>query len=590
MDFSKIYTRLCKRAGKFEILKNIQEPPYELRQNLKKAKLKVTGKEVIASAFLFLIFGALMLVSVAIGMVIFRFSILLPIFVCPLPFFLYFFLGWYPKWRAEKLKNESWGDFPRLISYLSAALRINPNLEKAVNFSTEQEEYFGREFHNKIWKNCLGVHNTVDEALTDFGNGLGKDSEGVKRSIDLIKSSVSEANEENRRKILDRSVNTCFEEVQDRIESFASNLQMPTTIIYGIGVLLPLILLAVLPVLSSTGLRIGGLELGLFYCFILPSTVFIFQKKALENRPTTFSSSKLKLEYQEIFTYSTSILVAICPPVLTFLFDFSSTLVLISFLWGITGSISIFCFLSTREAFDIHLKNQKLESEFCDSLIQLASQLKSGHPAERAFQKTAEITKGSEVSKVLGRASVNIKAGGMGLSRAFFDSDKGSLKNVHSELIRHTFRMMVNFLSRSTRAAADAVSQIANHLRSLSKVEKQARKSLQEIANSMKSVTLFFAPLIASVTVRLQQLLSNKTSNLPFFGNGVQISDSTFLGILGFYVIVLTILLTLYVVEIEYGKNKVMKRMSLAQTLPISMLVFTTGYVFGGQILSMLVG
>lgn len=117
-------------------------------------------------------------------------------------------------------------------------------------------------------------------------------------------------------------------------------------------------------------------------------------------------------------------------------------------------------------------------------------------------------------------------------------------------------------------------------------MEEDARRSLQEIVNSMKSVTLFFAPLIASVTVRLQQLLSNKTSDLPLFGSGVQISSSIFLGILGFYIISLTVLLTLYTVEIEHGDDKVMKRINLAQTLPISLFVFTIGYVIGGQILS----
>ncbi len=590
MNFSQIYTKFCKRAGKFEKLKNFQEPTQELQQNLEKTRLKVTGEEVIASAFLAAILGVLLLVPIFLGFLIFRFSIILTIFAAPLPFALYFFVGWYPKWGAEKSKNKGWDDFPRLISYLAAALRINPNLEKAVNFTAEQGEYFGKGFRSELWKACIGVHNNAGEALTEFGKSLGEENEGVKRSIDLMKSSVTEPDEKSRRKILDRSAKTCFEEVQDRIEKFASNLQLPTTIIYGIGVLLPLILLAVLPVLSSTGLQIGGIELGLFYCIILPLGVFLFQKKALDKRPTTFSSSKLELQNNKITTNITAIILAISPPIVTYFIDFSRELVLISLLWGITCAISVFCYLSTKEAFGIRIKNRKLEEEFCDSLTQLANQLKSGYPAERSFQKTAEITEGSEMSKILSKTSINLRAGGMSLQAAFFDPDKGSLSQVHSELVRHTFRMMVNLLGRSTQAAGDAILQMANHLRRLSKVEKQARRSLQEIANSMKSVTLFFAPLIASVTVRLQGLLSDKTANLPFFGAGVQIPFATFLGILGFYVITLTILLTFYVVEIEYGDDRVMKRMNLAKTLPISMFVFTIGYVMGGQVLSIMVG
>lgn len=234
--------------------------------------------------------------------------------------------------------------------------------------------------------------------------------------------------------------------------------------------------------------------------------------------------------------------------------------------------------------------NRNLEEEFCDSLTQLGNQLKSNIPAEKAFRRTAKTTKWSEISKILEKTSTNIEIGGMSVQTALFDSEVGSLKDVHSPPIRNTFRMLKDLLNQSTHAAGEAIIHSANHLKRLKKLETRIRRNLSEIVSSMKSVAIFFAPLIASVTIQLQQMLSKKTRGMPLFGSDVQISSSIFLGTLGFYMIILTILLSSYAVEIEWGKDRLMKRMSIAQTLPTAMIVFTLGLFLGNQMLKFLVG
>ncbi len=588
MDFDKFYLRFCKLGGKFESLKEVQTPSKELCENLKKTELDLSEKEVVASAYLAAILASLTILIVLIGMFMTRFSIMILIILGPSPLFLYYAIGWYPKWKAEKGKSTSLGRIPQLICYLSAALRFNPNLENAITLLTNKKENFGKDLHRELWKTYLANNNSVEDALTEFGNKLDDEDEGIKRSIDLIKSSISEQKYESRKNILNRSVKICFEEIQDKVESFASGLQLPTTVIYGVGVLLPLVLLAVLPIISSTGMKITGLEIGLLYCFIIPIGVFGLQKKTLSKRPVTFSNPKTNFHYKKTQTYSITFLTLSSPIIVGLLLKVPNSLLILLILWSIGGGISVFCYLSSKKAYEIREKNKKLEKEFSASLTQLASQLKSGHPPEKAFQMTAKITEGSEISKILRKTSKNLRAGGMNLKNSLFDPTQGSLKQVESQTVRTTFEIMVNFLSHNPKAAGNAVSQIGKHLKKLSKVEKKARRSLQEIANSMKSVTLFFAPLIASITVRLQQLLLNKTQGLPLFGAGVQVSSHIFLGVLGIYIIALTLILTDYIVKIEQGNDEVIRRMNIAKTLPISLTVFTFGFIIGGQLISII--
>lgn len=591
MNFSQVYTRFCKFAGRYEFLRDLQEPSEDLKQNLKLISLDIVGGEIIALAFLSLIIGEVLIGFIFLITLFYNVSFFIPILGALLPVILFFSIGWYPKWRAEKERNKSLAGFPRLISYLTVSLKINPNLEKATSFTARKtNSSLGKNFRTELWKACIGFYTTVEEALSKYSQKWKEESQELKRSIDLLKSSVSERNKNTREQILDQALRTSFEGVQNQMESFAAGLHLPTTIIYGIGVLLPLILLAVLPVLSSTGIQISSTEIGLIYCFVLPIAVYIIEKQILAKRPTAFPPQFIPSKDDENKAVLFSLFTAFVPPILVWVLGFPQSFLILAVLWGLASSISIYCYLSSRKTFKVREMNRDLEEEFCDALTQLGGLLKSNRPAEDAFQKTAEITEGSELSKILEKTSTNLKVGGMSTHSAFFDPEKGSLKNVHSEQVEHAFRMLVSLLNRSTRVAGEAVLHISEHLKELKEVEKQTRRSLQDVVNSMRSVALFFAPLVASITVQLQQLLLDKTRGMPLLGSSFYISSPTFLGILGFYIITLTILLSLYTVEIEYGDDGLMKRMILSKALPIAMTVFTLGLLIGGQMLSILVG
>ncbi|KXB07324.1 hypothetical protein AKJ52_00515 [candidate division MSBL1 archaeon SCGC-AAA382C18] len=591
MNFERFYEKLCKSLGRFEGLRNFQKPPEELERNIKVADLGVTGEEVVSLAFFGLLAGVAITVIVTFFSFLLNFSILAPLITVPIPVLLYFSVGFYPSWRAEKERTKGMSGVPRLISYLTVALKINPNLEKAAIFSANQtKKSIGESFRGELWKACIGPHNNMREALTSFSLKWEGESEELKRSIDLLKNSVSENNKETRKRVLNQALSTSFEGVRNKMESFAAGLQLPTTIIYGMGVLLPLVLLAVLPVLSSTGIQIGGFELGLIYCVVIPLTIYILQKQVLSQRPTAFSSPEIPSKDDKRKAMTIPVLILSAPAVMSLIIGLSNVFLSLILIWSISSAIAFYCYLSSFETFKTRKMNQKLERELCDALTQLGSQLKSNRPIEGALQRTTRTTKGCKISEILEKTLSNLKMGGMNTHSAFFDPEEGSLKEVHSGPVLHTFRMLVSLLDRSSREAGEAILHTSEHLKKLQEVEKQVRRALQEMVSSMKSVALFFAPFVASVTVQLQQLLSEKTSNIPIFGTKVQISSATFLGVLGLYVMIITILLSSYTVEIEVGNDKLTKRMTIAKALPTATSVYTIGLFLGKQMLSFLLG
>jgi hypothetical protein len=149
--------------------------------------------------------------------------------------------------------------------------------------------------------------------------------------------------------------------------------------------------------------------------------------------------------------------------------------------------------------------------------------------------------------------------------------------------------LLVNFVERSTRAAGKAILQVAEHLRKLVEIKTEIRRMLGELVMSMRSVAIFFAPLVASVTAKIQELLFSKTSGVQFFDVSA-IAPADFAIVLGTYTVILAALLMNYAVELEFGNDKVVKRMVIAVSLPVALTVFTVGWVVSGLALNALMG
>lgn len=591
MNLNPLYIKLCKSAGKSERLKDLQDPPDELEQNLELLNTEINGKEVIALAYLSGIIGTIATGITALIAWIFDFSFLIPSITGFMSLLTYLVIGWYPSWKVKSKRSDELGNLPRMINYMTILLKINPNLEKSLKFTAENlDRSLGNDLKNELWKLCTGEYSNAKEAISKFEKRLNKYKEDLNHSIFLIKSSVDEKSEASRKNLLDQALESSFLEVRETMESFAEKIKLPTIVIYGIGVLMPLVLIAVIPVLSSTGANINGTHIALIYCLIIPSVIFVIKKQILENRPETFPSPDIPSRDDVKKALAVALAVIILPCSAGLVLKIPTSLLVIVSLWSISIGIAIFCYLNSKKTYEIRRKNLKLEKEFCDALVQLGNQLKSNRPPEEAFRRTSKTSKGSEISEILEKTAVNMKTGGMDTRSAFFDEEFGSLKNVYTTPIRNTFRIMVDLLNRGSKAAGEAILHSAKHLKQLKKIEKQTQRTLSEIVNSMKSVSLFFAPFVASFTVQIQRTISERTFGMPFFGSGIQIPNTTFLGVLGLYTIVITVLLSTYTTEIEKGDDRLTKLMEIAHNLPISMTVFTFGLFIGRQSLGLLMG
>jgi len=499
-------------------------------------------------------------------------------------------LSSYKNWREKQKELKVIGEAPMLVGYLTMAMKITPNLERACSFAGEQlEGEMSKEMAEKISEQHMRLHSSADEVLSKFSKRWGSVCPELERSIYLIRSSVNERAKASRVRTLDRSLQIVLQGARDRVRDFASSISLPTLMIYSLGILLPLVFIVILPVLSVIDIRVGLEHIVFLYCFLLPILMYILSHHVLSRRPATLQPPKISFKTSQIRTISISIALSIPLPVLSLLLGAPPDINSLAVLWGAVLGITAYLYLNSARAFRRREEIIQMEKEFCDALVQLGNRVSEGRPAEDALEHVAKTIRGSKLERVFKRASANVRLGGMGLSAAIFDDERGALKSINSNMIRGTLKMLVDLIERSTQTAGEAILQTAEHLRELKGVEAEIRRTMSEVVTSMRSVALFFAPLVTSVAARMQGLLSSKTASAGFLGS-TGVSPPAFLLVLGVYITILTAILINYVVEIELSDDRWAKRMSIASALPVAMGVFTAGAILGGQMLSALVG
>lgn len=589
-SLNRLYTRACHIAGKFNGLKRARYVSDELQENLEFAGLKVQAEEVVALTFFATLLSAALVAATALFLTLTGSSHCTPL-LAPIPMIAYVLLGWYPKWRAERQRIRGLGETPMLINYLTMSMKVTPNLERAMAFAAENMGGpLGMGLRDALHRTYLRAYAGVGEALTGFAERWGKWCEDLKRSIYLLRSSVSEGTEVARLQTLDRALELSLRGARDRMRDFAAGLHLPTLLIYSMGVLLPLVLVAILPILSVIDISIDAPQIFAIYCVALPLGVYALSRWVLAKRPATFPPPEMPIDANRAralllagLLAATLVGAGLFSPIAD---DFRAILLL----WAPTLGITAYLHLTTTQAFERRSRIERMEREFCDSLVQLGNRISEGRPAEDALEHVADTIRGSELAGVFARASVNIRLGGMGLRASLFDPERGALRGVPSQTIHSVLRLLVDMIERSTRAAGAAILRTADHLRELKQVELDIRRSLGEIVTSMRSVALFFAPFIAAIAARMQGLLASKTASVGFLGSGAGVSPAAFLFVLGLYVVLLTAILMSYAVEVELGDDPLAKRVAIARALPLALGVFTAGAIIGGQMLNALIG
>lgn len=510
------------------------------------------------------------------------------------------FLSEYPKTMARQMKIHSLGDIPEVLSYIVMYLKLIPNLEGAIRFAArESSTSLGKDLRKLLWDLEIRVYRSIDDAITAFANLWGKWSDYLKRALHLMRSAVRERNESERTITLDRSLDIVLEGTKSTMLSFTNKLHQPTLIIYSIGVMIPLALVAMIPAISMVGPKLTLPHIFLIYDILLPLILFLYIHKILLSRPATFNPPVIPPTHPDISRVNKkkNLIIALTAGVIISipLLPFFSIKEMFSFfpitlfpIWSIAASVSIYSLKTYAPYKKIRDEIKEMEKEFSDSLYVLGKRITEGKPAEEAFQYASETLKGSKMGDVFSRTAFNLISMRMSTKDALFDENFGSLKHVYSDRIRAIMRLFVEGVKKSYEAAGIAIVKIADHLKQLQEVERGIKNSLGILTSSIRSTAFIFAPLIAGVTLGITKLITSVLEKMSWgeiegssadlwsgISKPVIQNPEYFVLVIGIYIIQLIFLLTRFANGIDEGDDKIEYVYTLGKSMPIAIAFFS---------------
>ena len=616
----------------------------------------------------------------------------------------------FPLAEAKREQIRALTYVPEMMGYMIMSMKLVPNLEKAVEFAADHGKgRIAQEFRRIIWNTNLGIYNTLAEGLDELAYSWGNFSSEFKQALMNVRASVLENTEAKRYQLLEKTMDEILESVQNKMEQYARDLSGPSTTLFYVGVLLPLILIIILPVgsaFSGSPLAQTGI-LFFIYDIFLPILVIWFARNLLSSRPPTYTPPEISdaqpgLPPKNTFKVGKNAMSIWVPVVgiivlgllisgylhlfglgigdpeganslyllqpdktlenvlsidnkpvdyfepggareqqLTalgytgdtvqttinterarFFAQAENDITPYNFIFGVLIALSIagatFVELSLREKRKIQQRYMQMESEFKDSLYVLASRLGENKPIEDALRHTQTFLPNNIVSQeVFGKTVDNIHMLGMPLESAVFDPAYGSLKNNPSQMIVGSMKIAVDSVRLGVQVAARTLISLSRQLGNSERVSKMLTILIKDITGTMKTVSVYIAPVVLGITTSLQRVVIvtlvsiNATGStqpaVDLSSTGIPGADSfansdissfikpdviatlatpgEFLVIVAIYVIELVLIMNYFVTLIEEN-NPLTAKLNAAKNLPVAIIIFVVTVIISNTMVA----
>ncbi len=582
-EFSR-YEKWCKSLGSMIKINFSKKDEDKIKKSIEIAHIDIEPWQALnlgIMAFLG-IFLIGLLISVAVVFIgeegISTFPILFFILTIILGLFLFYFFNGYPQRLANKWRLKASSQMVPAILYLVVYMKHTSNLEKAIEFASEHlQAPLALDFKKIFYDVSIGKFSTIKEGLDNYLENWRDYSTEFIEAFHLIESSLYEPDNSRRITILEKSLQVVLDGVYDKMLNFTHNVRSPLTNVYMLGVVLPTLALALLP-LGSAMLQgmIKVHHIFLIFNLIVPFFVFYLTDKIMFSRPGGYGQTSLLKKNPFYYKYKSKLpylkAFLICFPLLIIGFlplifqytpvpefldlnaDYSFSEMGLGFLGGekffdfkesssgnVVGPFGIgalICGLfiplglalffsiayngKTKELIKEREKTIQLEKEFNNSLFQLGNRIGNGLPPERAFGRVAESSKGLITENFFKKVYYNIVQMGMSVEKAIFDKKRGVINEYPSNLIATSMRILIESSKKGLKIAAVSLMSISSYVKNIHKITARLKDMLAEIISDMKSNMTFLAPLLSGVVVGLGVMISSILGNLElsFLENG----------------------------------------------------------------------
>ena len=308
----------------------------KMERNLSIAHLDVVPEEVVSfsffSAFIVFVFGLLIFLGVfffqsnaSVGSLI-AFAVgpaglfLFLAFVASL--FVFYIVYSSPQRLAKIWRLKAGSQMVPCILYIVVYMKHTSNLERAIAFAAKNlNPPLSLDLKKIFWDVETGKFSTIKESLDNYLRTWEDDSVEFVEAFHLIESSLYEPSEARRVLTLEKSLSVILDGVYEKMMVFSRSIRSPLTNLYMLGIVLPTLGLALLPLASTLlGNTIQWYHIFIGFNLIIPFFVFYLTNGIMMKRPGGYGEQDILemnpnyAKYKSKGPYITA--AAICLPLL----------------------------------------------------------------------------------------------------------------------------------------------------------------------------------------------------------------------------------------------------------------------------------
>jgi len=658
------YERWAKTMGGIMKIGVGKKDSEKIGRAIEVAHLNVTPSQVMGFALMSMIlvvFGGILAVMgwfLLTGIFSFSFLILIVL----IGVFLFFYLEKAPERLALKWRLKASSQMVPAVLYVVIYMKHTSNFEKAMAFAAQNlDDPLAADFAKIFWDVEVGKYSNIKDSVDAYLEGWRDYSLEFVEAFHLVESSLYEPSEPRRIQVLERAMSVILDGVYEKMLKYTHDAKSPLTNVYMLGIVLPTLGLAILPLASiMVADLIGTFHIFLLFNLLIPFLVLFLTTNVMMQRPGGYGDSTLLQKNPKYHLY-----VSRRPYVIASLIVFPILLIgFLPLLWmytplpdvlgmqsdytfgelgipfmensqifgimphhangGMVGPYGVLSLilslfvplgvamffvvayrLRTKELILERDKYKDVEKEFTSSLFQLGNRIGDGLPAEVAFGKVMDSTKGTATEGFFRIVNENIHSLGMSLDRALFDPKRGAVIFYPSHLIATSMKILVESVKKGLKVAARSLMSISDYVKNITKVNMRLNDLLADIISDMKSNMVFLAPLLSGVIVGLSGMITLILANLGSlvenmgggedslaggavgFGEILQIFQVTDMiptywlqVIIGLYLVEVVFILTGTLVTIKSGKDDLAQLAETGKNLRNTfMLYFAVAFV-----------
>ncbi|WP_226021740.1 hypothetical protein [Halomicrobium salinisoli] len=465
-----------------------------------------------------------------------------------------------PGLLAAAKRSRALGAAPSLVTRATLRMRITPSPERAADFAADAGAGpLARSLRDHVRRARRGPGT----GLAAFAREWDPWFPELRRACALVESAGRAAGE-RRERSLKRARSAVLEGARDRLSEFAAGIRGPVTALYAFGVLLPLALVSLLPAVRAAGLPASLPAVVIAYDVLLPAGLLAACGWLLAHRPVAFPPPSVDRSHPDVPSRRWPIpLAGIGGAAAAWLVaarllpHWTPPLAAVGFGTGLALVAAYRPTVAVRE------RTRAVEAGLADAVALVGRRVRRGKSVERALPAVAEELP-EETGAVLADAAARQRRLGIGVEAAL----DAAVADLPSRRVRAA-AAAIALAADEGRPAGDALIATGEHLEAVTAVEREARRAVAQVTDTLSNTAAVFAPLVGGATVALAD---------AFGADGPLVADANAAGLgaaVGVYVLLLAVLLT----ALATGLTRGFDRSLVGYRVGLALLAATATYL-----------